>query len=199
MAAMTVEQIQEWGVVGAGGAGFPTHVKLKASAQTILLNAAECEPLLHKDKELLLAHAPQVLDGLEAARQLVGAERAIVGIKGKYAEVIDMIRPRLNSATSIQELTDSYPSGDEFILVYDCTGQIIPPGAIPLAVGCIVINVETVLNLDRAAPVTHKYLTVAGAVANPVTVCVPIGSSFATCIEQAGGATCDDPFVLVGG
>jgi Na+-translocating ferredoxin:NAD+ oxidoreductase RnfC subunit len=194
-----VEQIESCGVVGAGGAGFPTHVKLKSSAEFILLNAAECEPLLHKDKELLRGFGREVLDGLEAARQLVGATTAIVGIKGKYTEVIDALEPMLNSETSIKPLSDSYPSGDEFILVYDCTGRLIPPGKIPLVVGCVVINVETAMNIGRGVPVTDKYLTVAGAVAEPVTICVPIGSTFADCIAMAGGATCADPFALVGG
>jgi len=199
MSTITVEQIKSNGVVGAGGAGFPTHVKLEASAETILLNAAECEPLLHKDKELLRAFGTEVLDGLEAARQLVGAQRAIVGIKGKYADVIEQLEPRLNAHTTIIPLTDSYPSGDEFILVYDCTGKIIPPGQIPLSVGCVVVNVETALNVARNQPVTRKFLTVAGAVNEPATVDVAIGSTFSECIELAGGPTCQDPFVLVGG
>jgi Na+-translocating ferredoxin:NAD+ oxidoreductase RnfC subunit len=199
MARITAEQIEACGVVGAGGAGFPTHVKLKAKAESILLNAAECEPLLHKDKELLRRFGREVLDGLEAARDLVGAKQAVVGIKGKYEDVIEALTPMLNAQTTITPLSDSYPSGDEFILVYDCTGRIIPPGQIPLSVGCVVINVETALNIARAQPVTRKFLTVAGAVANPVTVEVPIGSTLADCIALAGGATCDDPFGLVGG
>lgn len=199
MAGITAEQIEACGVVGAGGAGFPTHVKLQAKADTILLNAAECEPLLHKDKELLRGFGSEVLDGLEAARALVGATRAIVGIKGKYEDVIAAMTPLLNERTEITRLTDSYPSGDEFILVYDCTGKVIAPGQIPLSVGCVVVNVETALNIARARPVTRKYLTVAGAVANPVTVEVPIGSTLADCIALAGGVTCEDPFGLVGG
>ena len=199
MAAITTDQIESCGVVGAGGAGFPTHVKLKAEAEVILLNAAECEPLLHKDKELLRHFGQEVLAGLEAARQLVGAGRAIVGIKGKYEDVIQSLTPLLNPQTSITSLSDSYPSGDEFILVHDCTGRVIPPGQIPLSVGCVVINVETALNIARSKPVTRKFLTIAGAVKHPVTVEVPIGSTLADCIELAGGTTCDDPFGLVGG
>ncbi|MBI1372747.1 MAG: hypothetical protein GC159_08300 [Phycisphaera sp.] len=201
MNAVTVDQIEACGVVGAGGAGFPTHVKLKAQAEYILLNAAECEPLLHKDKELLRVHTREVLDGLEAARKLVGAGQAVVGIKGKYTDVIEQIEAAISgdANTSIQRLSDSYPSGDEFILVYDCTGRIIPPGKIPLNVGCVVINVETALNIARAKPVTRKYLTVAGDVANPVTIDVAIGTTFEDCIKLAGGANCADPIAIVGG
>jgi Na+-translocating ferredoxin:NAD+ oxidoreductase RnfC subunit len=195
----SLSQIESCGVVGAGGAGFPTHVKLKAKADTIILNAAECEPLLHKDKELLRAYGQEVLDGLESARRLVGAEKSIVGIKYKYTDVIDALKPLLTAGTTIAELSDSYPAGDEFILVYDTTKRIIQPGKIPLSVGCVVINVETALNIARGKPVTWKYLTVAGAVNEPVTLGVPIGTTFADLVKLAGGATVRQPVALVGG
>jgi Na+-translocating ferredoxin:NAD+ oxidoreductase RnfC subunit len=199
MAAVTVEQVASKGVVGAGGAGFPTHIKLKAQAEIALLNAAECEPLLHKDKEILLAYPEQVIEGLQATAELVGASESVIGIKGKYWDVIETVRPKLPKAMRIAELSDSYPAGDEFILVYDITGKVIPPGKIPLAVGAVVINVETALNIIQPQPVTQKFLTVAGAVANPITICVPIGLTFAEAIELAGGATTNDPAILVGG
>lgn len=199
MARVTVDDIAGWGIVGAGGAGFPTHMKLKAKAETIILNAAECEPLLHKDKELLRHHGDEVLAGLAAAAELVGAKDIAIGIKGKYHDVIEALRPKLRDGMRIAELFDSYPTGDEFILVHDVTGKIVPPGGIPLAVGCVVINVETAMNIGRGQPVTTKHLTVAGAVAEPVTVGVPLGTTFAQAIELAGGATVASPVVLVGG
>ena len=201
MPKIELEQIAEAGVVGAGGAGFPTHVKLAGRADALLVNAAECEPLLHKDKELLRHYADEVLDGIDATRRLVGAERAVIGIKEKYHEVIDLLRPKLHGGFEIAPLVDAYPAGDEFILVYDVLGRVVPPGAIPLAVGAVVINVETALNIARAsrAPVTEKYLTVAGAVAEPVTLRVPIGATLAECVAAAGGATVPDPQYLVGG
>jgi Na+-translocating ferredoxin:NAD+ oxidoreductase RnfC subunit len=194
-----LNQIEECGIVGAGGAGFPTHVKLNAHADTVILNAAECEPLLHKDKELLRHYAPEVLDGLDQARRLVGAAEAVVGIKEKYHDVIDQLRPMLLPGMRLVELSDSYPAGDEFILVYDVTKRIIAPGKIPLTVGCVVINVETAMNIALARPVTEKFLTVAGAVRDPVTVRVPVGTSYTECIRIAGGATARDPVALVGG
>lgn len=197
--SVSLEHIEACGVVGAGGGGFPTATKLKARADTIILNGAECEPLLHKDKELLRAFPEEILAGLAAAGALVGAERAIVGIKGKYHDVIDDLRPLLPEGFSLAELSDSYPAGDEFILVYDTTGRIIPPGKIPLAVGCVVINVETALNIARARPVTRKYLTVAGAVNHPATIDVPLGITLEQCLSLAGGASVPNPVVLVGG
>ncbi|HOW71607.1 MAG TPA: SLBB domain-containing protein [Phycisphaerae bacterium] len=199
MAEITIDTIQSCGVVGAGGAGFPTHVKLRAAAEVIILNAAECEPLLHKDKEMLREFPDQVIAGLERARQLVGAKEAVIGIKYKYHDVIELLTPKLPATMRIAELADSYPTGDEFILVYDVTGRVIPPGRIPLAVGAVVTNVETAYNIAQGVPVTHKFLTVAGAVRDPVTIGVPVGTSFREAIELAGGATVDKPAALVGG
>lgn len=201
VAGVTVEQIAEAGIVGAGGAGFPTHVKLKAQVDTVLLNGAECEPLLHKDKEILKHFTAEVIDGLALAKELVGARRAVVGVKGKYHDVIEGLRHHLPPWAEIVPLTDSYPSGDEFILVYDALGRIIPPGGIPLVVGAVVINVETALNLAKGAqqPVVDKFLTVAGAVRQPVTVRVPVGVTIGQCVELAGGATVDRPCYFLGG
>ena len=91
MAQVTLDTIAEAGVVGAGGAGFPTHVKLAGKADTVLLNAAECEPLLHKDKEVLRDCLEATIEGMAVAMRLVGADRAIVGIKEKYQDVIDLL------------------------------------------------------------------------------------------------------------
>jgi Na+-translocating ferredoxin:NAD+ oxidoreductase RnfC subunit len=201
MTKITQELIAEAGIVGAGGAGFPTHVKLAGKADTVIINAAECEPLLHKDKEVLRAEAQRVIDGLATAMQLVGAQRGIIGIKGKYADVIELLQPKLGPAMEIIPLVDAYPSGDEFILVYDTVGRIIPPGGIPLAVGAVVMNVETALNITQAleTPVVEKYLSIAGAVAEPVTLRVPIGITLAECVAAAGGVTIADPNYVVGG
>jgi len=201
MPKITVEDVAAAGVVGAGGAGFPTHVKLAAEADTVLINAAECEPLLHKDKEVLRAYADGVIEGAANAVRLVGARRAVVGIKEKYRDVIDLLGPKLPANIDIAELRDAYPAGDEFILVYDVLRRVIPPGAIPLAVGAVVMNVETALNVARAAeqPVVEKFLSVAGAVARPVTLRVALGVTLADCVAAAGGPTVDDPHYMVGG
>jgi Na+-translocating ferredoxin:NAD+ oxidoreductase RnfC subunit len=201
MATVTVEQVRQAGVVGAGGAGFPTHVKLSAKADTVLLNAAECEPLLHKDKELLRHQTDGVLAGLAAAMQLVGAQRAVIGIKEKYHEVIERLRSRLGRGIELALLRDSYPAGDEMILVYDVLGRVVPPGGLPLHVGAVVINVETAFNIAQAGqqPVTEKYLTVGGAVARPVTLRVPVGITIGECVSAAGGPTVAKPCYMIGG
>ena len=101
----------------------------------------------------------------------------------------------------VAPLRDAYPAGDEFILVYDVLHRVVPPGGIPLAVGAVVMNVETAMNVARAAeqPVTEKYLTIAGAVAEPVTLRVPVGVTLAQCVAAAGGPTVPDANYLVGG
>ena len=113
--------------------------------------------------------------------------------------MIDLLASKCPAGMRVQPLIDSYPSGDEFILVYDVMGKVIPPGKIPLAVGVVVINVETALNIARGIPVTEKFLTVAGAVNNPSTLGVPVGISFAEAIDMAGGANVPDPAALIGG
>ncbi len=200
VAASNIAEIaRRCGVVGAGGAGFPTYVKLKGSADTFILNAAECEPLLHKDKELLKAFPDEIVRGICQSMEAVGASMGYIGIKYKYGDVIEMLRAYLQPHLQIFELGDFYPAGDEFILVYEVTQRVIQPRQIPPHVNVLVQNVETMLNLARAKPVTTKYLSVVGAVENPVTVEVPIGMSFRETIELAGGPTTLDPVVLSGG
>ena len=201
MAGISIETVRAAGVVGAGGAGFPTHVKLSGKADTLILNAAECEPLLHKDKQLLDAYTEQIVEAVAAGMQLVGATEGIIGVKGKHADLIDSIRPKLAGNMRIGELADAYPVGDEFILTYDTTGRVIPPGGIPLNVGVVVVNVETALNVSASPdrPVTVKYVSVAGAVDRPTTLAVPVGVTLDECVAAAGGATIDDPNYVVGG
>ncbi len=201
MSTIALQDVFEAGVVGAGGAGFPTHVKLAGKADTVVINAAECEPLLHKDKEVLRAYVDNVLEGLAIGMRLVGATRGVVGIKEKYGDVIDLLRSKISRNMDVAPLRDAYPAGDEFILVYDVLGRVIPPGGIPLAVGAVVMNVETAMNVADAAqhPVTEKYLTVGGAVAEPVTLRVPVGVTLAQCVAAAGGPTIADANYIVGG
>jgi Na+-translocating ferredoxin:NAD+ oxidoreductase RnfC subunit len=199
--AITLEQVRSAGVVGAGGAGFPTHVKLAGQADTVIINAAECEPLLHKDKELCKGFAAELTAGLAESMHLVGAKRGVIGIKEKYVDVIDLLGRTLKAGQEICPLADVYPAGDEFILVYNVLGRVIPPGGIPLNVNAVVMNVETAINVARAGagPVTRKYLTIAGAVANPTTLEVPLGMTLAQCVAAAGGPTIPDANYVLGG
>jgi Na+-translocating ferredoxin:NAD+ oxidoreductase RnfC subunit len=192
-------RLEELGIVGAGGGGFPTAVKFKSQVSLVIVNAAECEPLLHKDKELLLHRSEPFLRGLKKAMELTGAREAAIGIKEKYHEMIEALERAVPAGVRVVPLPDVYPAGDEFILVHLITGRVIPPGGLPKDVDAAVVNVETLMNIGLDRPVTHKYLTVAGAVANPVTLRVPVGISIGEVIEAAGGATEGDIGVLLGG
>ena len=195
----TLERIEAHGVVGAGGGGFPTAVKLAAKVPTVIVNGAECEPLLHKDKELMQHEAAPMLRGLAAVMGLVSAEQGIVGIKNKYTAVQEALAPQLPAGVRMLPLSDTYPAGDEFLLVHDAIGRVIPPGGLPKDVGAVVVNVETLVNIGLDRPVTHKYLTVAGAVRTPVTLRAPVGIRIGDLIEAAGGATEDEVGALLGG
>ena len=198
-----VEQVRRAGVVGAGGAGFPTHVKIGAQVEFVIANGAECEPLMHKDAELMARHAPEILAGMRAVMAATGAPKGIVGLKAKHAEAVAALTPLLeNTPVDLHILGDFYPTGDEFVLVYETTGRLIPPKGIPLNVGAVVQNVETLYRIAGAAagaPVTRKFLTITGAVETPLTCEVPVGISFREAIALAGGAQTDDIALFVGG
>ena len=195
------DSLRAYGVVGAGGAGFPAYVKASAQAEIVIVNAAECEPLLHKDKELLHHFQDEVLDGLRQLMSAVGAKRGVVAIKEKYHERIAALEEALEHEANIEvaPLGDFYPAGDEFITIFETTGRVVPPGGLPLDVGCVVSNVESLLNMARAVPVTHKYLTIAGAVPEPVTVHAPIGLRFSDVLAAVGVDMSQLGGVLVGG
>lgn len=195
--------IRDAGVVGAGGAGFPTHVKLEAQVDYVLANGAECEPLLHKDAELTEKNVEQVIRGIEMSMEATGASTAIFGIKAKRETTVAVLEKAIGkTGIRMQLFGDYYPAGDEFVLVYECTGRLIPPGGIPLQVGAVVHNSETLYNMAEAMegrPVTRKILTVTGEVKTPMSMAVPVGISLQEVIDIAGGATTEDYTVFVGG
>ncbi|MDR2762293.1 MAG: SLBB domain-containing protein [Planctomycetaceae bacterium] len=201
---MSIKLIAESGVVGAGGAGFPTHVKLSGRGDVVVVNAAECEPLLHKDKELIRFYADRLISGLSVAMRLVGAERGIFGVKRKYVDVIERLSSGFRSGGGMEviPLDDTYPAGDELILIYETLGRVVAPGGIPISVGAVVLNAETAFNVSAAVegkPVTEKFISVSGSVVHPCTLCVPVGVSLFEAVEAAGGVTIDDPVFVVGG
>ncbi len=200
---MLKEQLKQMGVVGAGGAGFPTYVKAGSQAEIMLANGAECEPLLHKDFEIMRHFPAQILAGMEAMMGAVGARRGMFGIKEKNRPAIDAIRPEAEKrGIELVFLGDFYPSGDEYELVYTATGRLIPPAGIPLQVGCVVNNVETLYNVHEAAegrPVTRKFVSVSGAVRSPKSFWVPVGTPLREVLGLAGGATAPEFGVFVSG
>ena len=132
-----------------------------------------------------------------------GASRGVVAIKEKHAELIALVEKAVKAlpGVAVKRLRDVYPAGDEYCLVYEVTGRLIPPGGIPISVGVVVNNVETMYNMGRArnSPVVDTFFTVTGAVKKPCTVKVPIGTSYAEALALAGGATIEDFGALDGG
>jgi Na+-translocating ferredoxin:NAD+ oxidoreductase RnfC subunit len=196
------EKIFKAGVVGAGGAGFPAHVKAKSKVEFVLANGAECEPLIHKDYELMLNFPKEITHGLELLIENTSAKKGYFGIKEKNTKAVSAISRHLNGKTELTKLGDFYPSGDEFELVYEATGRLIPPAGIPLDIGCVVNNVETLYNIALAEdeiPVTKKFICVAGAVKKPSSFFVPVGTSFKDIIEFVGGSKVSEFGIFVGG
>ncbi|MEJ6950396.1 4Fe-4S dicluster domain-containing protein [Natronospora cellulosivora (SeqCode)] len=199
-----LEKVRDAGVIGAGGAGFPTHVKLNAEVDTVIVNGAECEPLLRVDQELMAKERDRFLSGLEFVRESTGAKEVIIALKSKYKEVIKKLEELIpkHKNFSIYQLDDFYPAGDEQQIVYDVTGRIVPEGGIPLMAGVVVINVETIINVDNAIKgisVSDKYLTIGGAVKKPITVLLPIGTKIRDILHLAGGPTVDEYKLIDGG
>jgi Na+-translocating ferredoxin:NAD+ oxidoreductase RnfC subunit len=200
---MLSEKLRECGVVGAGGAGFPTYVKAQSQVEYLIANGAECEPLIHKDAELMRHFPAEILSGMSRMMDSIGAKSGKFGIKTKNHESLEALQANLrDNRIEFVMLGDFYPSGDEYELVYTATGRLIPPAGIPLQVGCVVNNVETLYNVhyaDQGTPVTQKFLSVCGAVKEPKSFWAPVGTSFRDLLAMAGGATVSDFGIFISG
>jgi len=202
MSNSLADQILAAGVVGAGGAGFPTHVKAASRVDTVIANGAECEPLIYSDQVVMRLYARETLAGLKQMMDAVGATRGIYSLKAEYEDVLEVLTPEAARYpdVEIQLLRSVYPSGDEQILVHECTGRIVPEGGIPLDVGVVVDNVETLLNVHRATrglPLTHRTVTVNGEVRRPAVYRLPVGTSFRDAVAAAGGMDLPEDEVAV--
>jgi Na+-translocating ferredoxin:NAD+ oxidoreductase RnfC subunit len=199
-----IDIVKDAGIVGAGGAGFPTHIKVSAKAEFVIVNAAECEPLIRVDQELLLKYAKELLQGLQEIIGETGAEKGYIAIKEKHTKVIEELRRQLPQYDGIELslMKDFYPAGDEQIMVYEVVNRVVPEGGIPLNVGCVVCNVETVLNVYRASQgevVTSTYVTITGEVENPATYLLPIGISYREALKLCGSVNLENKAIIDGG
>lgn len=201
-----VAAIKEAGIVGAGGAGFPTYIKVNADADTIIVNGAECEPLLRAHQNVMASESERLVLGLQSVMLATGAVKGYIGLKKKYLAAVERLQTVIarKGASNIELffLPDMYPAGDEQVLVQEVTGRIVPEGGIPLHVGVVVANVETLVNVAYALegqPVTEKYVSVTGAVHHPLTVKAPIGMAVGELIELAGGPAVTDYAIIDGG
>lgn len=200
-----IDIIAKSGIVGAGGAGFPTHVKMNAEAEYVLINGAECEPLLRVDQQLMATETRKILEALKLCMEAVKATKGVIALKDHYHDAIDSFNSLLGEyeGISLHILPNFYPAGDEQITVYEVTGRIVPEGGIPLMCGVIVSNVETMLNIYNAyyddQPVTDSYVTFAGEVKNHITLKLPIGMTVKEALDLAGGVTVDGPYTVING
>ena len=200
-----LEKIEAAGVVGCGGAGFPTHHKLTGPMEYLIVNGAECEPLLRTDRYLMRSKAPQLIKAIAALGEELGIPHLVIALKHHYEEETAALERAIREAGApirIHTLEGFYPAGDEQTIVYEVTGRVVPPGGIPAAVGAVVDNVATIYSVALAMegyPFTQKYLTVTGEVKTPTILKVPVGTGVSECIALAGGALRPDFRVVAGG
>lgn len=200
-----IEKIAEAGVVGCGGAGFPTDLKLNCAPEFLIINGAECEPLLRTDRYVMRHKAYELVLALNALKNHLNCSQTVFALKEEYFEETRALQEAIDKAGAqikIHLLQSFYPAGDEQTLVYEVTGRIVPPGGIPIAVGAVVQNVSTLLAIHDAMAgkvFTHRYLTVSGAVEKPSIMYVPVGTSAMECLEQCGGVSVKDWVLVCGG
>ena len=199
-----IEAIRNAGVVGAGGAGFPTHVKLAVHAELVILNGAECEPLLNVDKVAMQQQATKVVHGLELAMEAAHANEGVIATKTHYEEAVEALTHAIAGKPQLRlHLMESYyPSGDEKAVIFEITGKVVPTGKLPIDLGCVVINIGTAINIVDAVagiPVTDKSITIGGDVPSPMTVTVPIGVPFRQALTLSGFAGDQQQYALIVG
>ena len=197
--------LQQNGIVGAGGAGFPTYAKLNGNAETIILNCAECEPLLRLHRQLLEKYAREIVSTYHMMGQAMGSKDIVIGIKKAYKGAIAALNECIGDYEGVRLglLDEVYPAGDEVVLIYEVTGKVVAPGGLPIQSGVAVFNVETVYNVYRAinknTPVVDKLVSVVAEVNKPVTVRVPLGCTIEEVVQMAGGVTTKNAVYFVGG
>ncbi len=203
------QRCREAGIVGLGGAGFPTHVKITPpddkEVDTVILNGCECEPYLTADHRVMVEKGEKVISGLQLIMKATGAQKGIIGIEDNKKEAAQKLEEiNTDENISIELVETKYPQGVENMLVYALTGRKVKPTGLPLDAGVVANNVNTAAVLAEAVyegkPLIERAVTVAGSVVeNPANYLIPIGTSFETILEHAGVALETDSLVLDGG
>ena len=202
--------IRDAGIVGQGGAGFPTHVKLTmkegVAPDTVIINAAECEPYLTSDYRLMLERPEQLLAGLRVVLQLFPAARGVIGIENNKPEAIRLLRDLTagDERISVCALKTKYPQGGERMLIHAVTGRDINSKKLPIDAGCVVLNVSTTISIYQAVcrqtPLISTVMTLTGdGVNTPCNVAVPVGTDHAELMEAFGGLKGEPEKLISGG
>ena len=205
-----LDAIKQAGIVGMGGAGFPTHVKLSPKEpekiDTIIVNASECEPYLTSDYRRLMEQSDEVIEGLRIALQIFPGAKGIIAVEDNKPEAIRILSEKLagDEQITVHTMKTKYPEGAERQLIYANTGRYINSKMLPADAGCVVHNVDTVFAIREAVrmgrPLTERIVTVTGdAIKNPGNFRVKIGTDFAELIEAAGGFSCTPEKLIAGG
>jgi Na+-translocating ferredoxin:NAD+ oxidoreductase RnfC subunit len=199
-----IKKSKECGVVGAGGAGFPTHIKLKQKVEIVIMNCAECEPLSSTDTTIIQQEPQKLLEGLKKIIDTTGAKQGHVALKAKKIHQIQILKRLLPKFPNIRLylLPDFYPVGEERILTYEITKRVVPPDGFPPQVGVLVQNAKTVLDLFLASkdiPVTDRILSIVGVVSKPAVVKVPLGTRIKDILTLITPPTSKDFVVIKGG
>lgn len=209
-----VEAAKQCGLVGLGGAGFPAHIKLSPSGETkidtLIINAAECEPYITSDYRECVESLNDVVEGVYLIKEKLGIERAVIGVESNKPKAIELLmqvaadRRDKDDSIKIMKLPSKYPQGAEKVIIYSATGRKLPAGKLPSDVGCIVMNITSVATLYRfittGMPLVSKRITVDGtAVAEPKNLSVPIGTPIKEILNFAGVDAEQADRILMGG
>ena len=207
-----IEAVKNAGIVGLGGAGFPTHFKLNADPAKIdylIINGAECEPYVTSDTLTMEKRGEDMKVALEAMKQWLGIKNIIIGIESNKKKAIETMKELMaevgtGCAASVKVLPSIYPQGGEKVLIYHTTGRVVPAGKLPIDAGCIVINCTTLATigayLQTGMPLVSKVVTVAGgAVKEPKNLEVPVGTAMKELFDFCGGFTTEPAKVVYGG
>lgn len=203
--------VRNSGLVGLGGAGFPTHIKLnpKTPVDTLIVNGAECEPYITSDYREMVENTNDIISGIALVLKFMPFERAVIVVEDNKPKAISMLKKAAEKSEiadkiSVMPTKAMYPRGAEKVTVYAATGRIIKSGELPADVGCVVMNVTSIATLNRYAvtgmPLVSKRITVDGsAVSQPKNMRVPVGTYVSDVIKFAGGYKCEPKKLIMGG
>ncbi len=209
-----IKAVRDSGLVGLGGAGFPAHVKLNVpkdkNVDTLIINAAECEPYITVDYRECIENSWEILSGIHIIKDFLGIKNVVIAIENNKPKAFEMLKRIADSdnysgdAIKIMELESKYPQGAEKVMVLSATGRRVPPGKLPADVGCLLMNVTSVAfiakYLKTGMPLVSRALTVDGsAIAEPKNVRVPLGTNISEIIEFCGGFKEEPHKIITGG
>ncbi len=205
-----IRAVRDSGVVGLGGASFPTHIKFNPAnldeVDTFIVNAAECEPFITSDHRNMLEHTDDIVSGITLTLRYLKLSRCIIGVENNKADAIAKLREATADIPEItvKELRSTYPQGAERVLVYETTGKTLNAGELPASIGCILTNVTTVMVIGEyfrtGIPMVSRNVTIAGnAITNPGNYVIPIGTKYYDIAAFAGGYKNPPRKIIAGG